>query len=248
MSYSFISMSQVYDLALSGSGGSGSGGGGGYVTSSFTNQSTWSFAHNLGSQYVSFEVYDSNNNVIIPQKITATNENNVAIYFPVTKSGTVAAGFAGSVTTGTIVSASYAITASHAENTVSSSYSLFAQTASYAESPKIMMFAISDEITEFIASTGVFQFRMPFDMTVDYVRATVNIGGNSDTSSFDINKNGASILSTIITIEPNESSSFTAPNQPVISTPSLADDDLISIDIDIAATGSISGKIIMKGY
>ena len=89
---------------------------GGYASQSFVNQDTWSFAHNLNYQYLVFEIYDQNDEVVIPYKIIAVDNNNAEIYFPVTQSGLVTATFGG-----TINSASYAVTASHALNAGGSS-------------------------------------------------------------------------------------------------------------------------------
>ena len=69
----------------------GGGGGGGGSDSAFLNQSTaattWSFAHNLGTQYPVITVYDTNGQVIIPQEIDGEDTNNLKIYFPTSQSG-----------------------------------------------------------------------------------------------------------------------------------------------------------------
>ena len=56
-------------------------------------------------------MYDTNDEVVIPYKIVAVDNNTAEIYFPVTQSGLVTATFGG-----TINSASYAVTASYALN------------------------------------------------------------------------------------------------------------------------------------
>lgn len=73
---------------------------------------TWSFAHNLNEKFPAVTVYDSNDEVIIPQKIDAIDNNNMLVYFSSPTTGTAAAVVGGS--------------------TVSASYSLYAETASYA--------------------------------------------------------------------------------------------------------------------
>ena len=69
----------------------GGGGGGGGSDSAFLNQSTaattWSFTHNLGTQYPVITVYDINGQVIIPQEIDGEDTNNLKIYFPTSQSG-----------------------------------------------------------------------------------------------------------------------------------------------------------------
>jgi hypothetical protein len=113
----------------------GATGGGGVVgQNAILNQSaasaTWSFSHNLGTQFPVFTIFDSSNNVIIPQQIYAQNTSSALIYFSTARSGTAVAALGGG-----IVSSSYALTASYAPGSgtsVSSSYALNATTSSYA--------------------------------------------------------------------------------------------------------------------
>ena len=57
----------------------------------FTSATTWSFNHNLNEQYPVIELYDSNNQVIIPSTITASTANNLVITFAVPVAGTAVA-------------------------------------------------------------------------------------------------------------------------------------------------------------
>jgi len=57
------------------------------VVQQFSSATTWSFAHNLGEQFPTLEVYDSNNQVIIPSTITATNSSTLTITFAVPVAG-----------------------------------------------------------------------------------------------------------------------------------------------------------------
>ena len=78
-----------------------SNGGGLYITGSTSrinqtsNATTWSFTHNLGTKYPSFEVFDSSDNVIIPAGIKATTINTAEIYFATPTSGVAIANFSG---------------------------------------------------------------------------------------------------------------------------------------------------------
>ena len=78
-----------------------SNGGGLYITGSTSrinqtsNATTWSFTHNLGTKYPSFEVFDSGDNVIIPAGIKATSVNTAEIYFATPTSGIAIANFSG---------------------------------------------------------------------------------------------------------------------------------------------------------
>ncbi len=86
---------------------------------------TWSFAHNLNSKYVNFEVYDSNDFVVIPANIQVVDSNNANLYFATATTGTAIAMFSGINGAPNATSASFAVSASSA---VSAS---FATTASY---------------------------------------------------------------------------------------------------------------------
>ncbi len=112
------------------------------VVQQFSSSLTWSFVHNLGEQFPTLEVYDSNNQVIIPSTITATNANTLTITFAVPVAGRATATLGGGLpsisgsfenyiltavsgvpvwvnpNTITVATASYALTASYAENII----------------------------------------------------------------------------------------------------------------------------------
>jgi len=72
-----------------GAGGSGGGAGdGAYAELNQTTPSTtWTFNHNLGQKYPIFQIFDTNDNVIIPSQITAVDTNTATITFPSAQSG-----------------------------------------------------------------------------------------------------------------------------------------------------------------
>jgi hypothetical protein len=78
------------------------GGAGG--DSSILNQTiaatTWSFTHNLGTLYPVFTIYDSNDNVIVPQQIHAQTTSSALIYFSSPRTGTAVASKGGNISTG----------------------------------------------------------------------------------------------------------------------------------------------------
>ena len=76
------------------------------------------------------------------------------------------------------------------------------------------------------------QIRMPFAITVTDVRAFCNTAPTGATLTFDIEEAGSSILSTLITIDASEKTSTTAATPPEISDSTLADDSIISFNID----------------
>lgn len=233
MPYSFISMSQVYDLAVSGSGGIPSGALGGYVTQSFTSSQTWSFSHNLGSQFVSFEIFDTDYNVIIPEKIVAANSNTALIYFPITMSGIAAAGFAGYVYNATSVSSSYSL---------SSSYS---QTSSYAielQKPTVITIACSDEVTQLQTGSALTTFYMPYDMVVSKIKASLTNSG-STSSSINVLKNGNTVFSSSLIIN-----AFSYTGSQIPTTSLFLSDDRIQINLNSAGIGATGLKIYVLGH
>lgn len=74
---------------------------------------TWSFAHNLGSKYPAFEVFNENDDVVIPAGIHVVDENNAEIYFAIPSTGIAIANFSG--IDGLIPSASYSATSSYSD-------------------------------------------------------------------------------------------------------------------------------------
>jgi len=98
------------------------------------------------------------------------------------------------------------------------------------------------------SQAGAAVFRMPYGALLTEVRAGLNSGSNATSAiSIDINESGTSILSTPLTIDAGESSSTTAATAAVISDPDIADDALITVDIDSADTGD-SGPLTVTLY
>jgi hypothetical protein len=87
---------------------------------------------------------------------------------------------------------------------------------------------------------------MPYAMTVNDVRASVNDPPTGSVLTVDINEGGSSILSTKLTIDATEETSETAAAAAVISDSALADDAEITIDIDtIGSTNPGKGLKVM---
>lgn len=168
----------------------------------------------------------------------------------------------GSLSTTTISAATYynlpIVSATFTGGTVSGATSfingLTANTISattYYNLPAEIQFACSDETTPITSGTSKITFRMPYNMVVNEVRAsltTAQVSGN--TFTVDINYSGVSILSTKITIDNNEKTSTTASILPVISTQNLMDDIEVSVDVDQVGSGTIAKglKVLIKGY
>jgi len=93
---------------------------------------TWSFQHNLGTKYPGFEIFNSNDDVIIPAGIHAVDTDNAEIYFATPSTGIAIANFSG-------ISGSF-------ENTISASY---AATSSYSDA-----FNIGQTLTRYATVTS----------------------------------------------------------------------------------------------
>ncbi len=111
--------------------------------------------------------------------------------------------------------------------------------------------ACSDETTALTTGTGKAEFQMPYAFTVTDVMATVTTAPTGGTLlTVDINEGGTSIISTKITIDASEKTSRTAATPAVISDSSLANNGVITIDID-AVGSTIAGaglKVYIIGY
>ena len=117
----------------------------------------------------------------------------------------------------------------------------FSSTSGGGDSPykrtTSFVIACSGTTETLTTGTGKMTFRMPYAYTIDSVRASLtSAGGASGTTTIDINEAGSTILSTKITIDYGDLTSVGASAAPVLSDSSLADNAIITIDID-ALTG-----------
>jgi hypothetical protein len=120
----------------------------------------------------------------------------------------------------------------------------------YPNFPAEFEFAVSDEVTVLEVATGVISFPMPYAMTLTEVRASlVTAGTTSGITTVDINEGGVSILSTKLTIDLTETTSTTAAIPAVISDAVLADNAVITVDIDAISGGATEAglKITLIG-
>jgi hypothetical protein len=114
---------------------------------------------------------------------------------------------------------------------------------------KSIMVAVTDEVTNIGTGTALVSFRMPYALTLTAVRASlVTAQASGNIFTVDINEAGTTILSTKLTIDNTETTSVTAVTPPVISDTALADDALITVDVDQIGDGSAIGlKITLIG-
>lgn len=113
--------------------------------------------------------------------------------------------------------------------------------------PYKQIVAAGDESTELTLGVKV-KFRQLGAINLTSVRANVNTAPANGSITIDILVNGSSILSTPITIEDGETTSLSATTQPVISTPAIADDDIVSVEILSFNGASYAGDGLKVGF
>jgi hypothetical protein len=113
-------------------------------------------------------------------------------------------------------------------------------------------FAASDESTALTSGANKVRLRAPFAFALTGVRASLDVAQTSgNIFTVDINKAGATMLSTALTIDNGEKTSTTAATPAVvIAGTQIADDDEIEVDIDqVGASANAAGlKITLLGY
>ncbi len=115
---------------------------------------------------------------------------------------------------------------------------------------ELIMLAASDETTALTVGTGKVEFRMPFAFTLTRVKASATTAPVGSTLIVDINEAGTTILSTKLTLDAGEKTSDTAAAAAVISDASLANDSIITIDVDQigSSTAGAGLKVYLEGY
>lgn len=108
-------------------------------------------------------------------------------------------------------------------------------------------FACTDETTE-ITATGVYvTFQFPYAFNIESLYASLTTASDGGDVSIAVNVNGVDILSTDITIEEGETSSLTATTQPVVSSPSLAAADVVTLEVLTAGASATGLKVVLVG-
>lgn len=92
--------------------------------------------------------------------------------------------------------------------------------------------ACSDETTAITTGTAKVTFRMPWAATLVAVKAGLTTAPTGSTFIADINKNGTTVLSTKLSVDVSEKTSYTAASAAVISVSAFAIDDEVTIDFD----------------
>lgn len=122
---------------------------------------------------------------------------------------------------------------------------------------EVFIVALSDETTDLTTGNGKASFNMPFAMTLTGVKANCTTAPVGATIIIDINEAGSTIMNTHATqnkliIEASETSSTTAggTNVAVLTDTALADNALITFDIDQvgSSTAGKGLKVTLYGY
>lgn len=163
-------------------------------------------------------------------------------------SGTAASLTAGTVTTNANLTGD--VTSSGNATSIAAGVIVLADIATAAKT-ECFIIACSDETTALTAATGKAEFQLPYAFTVTDVMMTLTTAATGGTlCTVDINEGGTSILSTKLTTDASEKTSRTAATAAVISDSSLANNGVITIDVD-AIGSTIAGaglKVYIIGY
>ncbi|MBR0653289.1 hypothetical protein GXW78_26790 [Roseomonas terrae] len=106
-----------------------------------------------------------------------------------------------------------------------------------------MTIACGDETTELEAGAAKVSFRMLRRRVLEGLRVTLNGASTSGVVTVDVNVDGATILSTKLTIDQGELTSRTAAVPAVLTAEAIEDDALVTIDIDGAGADATGLKI-----
>jgi hypothetical protein len=77
-------------------------GGGNGTTQEFSSSSLWVVDHDLGTDYPDVTIWDSNRNIIFPNRIESVNTNQIKVYFSVPVSGHVSVSRGGHIISGSV--------------------------------------------------------------------------------------------------------------------------------------------------
>ena len=153
-------------------------------------------------------------------------------------SGTAASLTAGNVTTNANLTGD--VTSSGNATSIAAGVIVLADIATAAKT-ECFIIACSDETTALTAATGKAEFQMPYAFTITDVMMTLTTAGTGGTLvTVDINEGGTTILSTKLTTDASEKTSRTAATAAVVSDSSLANNGVITIDVD-AIGSTIAG-------
>ena len=105
--------------------------------------------------------------------------------------------------------------------------------SSHDETITSFTIAVSNQTDDLETGTGVLTFQMPFAFELTEIpKASVKTVSTGSSIIFDINVAASSILSTKLSIDASETGSSSASTPAVLSSTSIANNAIVSIDID----------------
>lgn len=113
--------------------------------------------------------------------------------------------------------------------------------------PVEFCFAVTDEITAITTGNKKVIVRPSYAISVSSVIATVSTASTSGVITVDVNENSVSIFSTLMTIDANEFSNFTAATGAVVSDSNISKLSELSVDVDGAGTDATGLKVCILG-
>jgi hypothetical protein len=115
--------------------------------------------------------------------------------------------------------------------------------------PESIIIACSDESTALTTGTAKVTFRLPYNMTLQGIRASLTTAQTAGSLfTVDGNVGGVSLLTTRVTLDNTETTSVTAATAPVLLTTALYSDNVITVDIDQLGDGTAKGlKVYLMG-
>ena len=117
--------------------------------------------------------------------------------------------------------------------------------------PQLECFAIpiTDKSSALTTGESDQDFIIPYDLESVYYAASVStVQTSGSILTFDVKRNGTTVMSTKITIDNNERHSFSASTQPVPSSTTLAKGDRLTFHRDVIGTGGKGASIYVFGY
>lgn len=112
--------------------------------------------------------------------------------------------------------------------------------------PYDLCIAVSDETTAITTGAAKVTLRVGRACTLTAVKTSLTTASSSGVVTVDVNKNGTTIFSTNPSIDATETTSLSG-TAAVLSTTSLAADDVLTFDIDAAGTGAAGLKVWLLG-
>lgn len=107
--------------------------------------------------------------------------------------------------------------------------------------------ACSDLTTALATTTLAGSFHVQADFTATEISASLDTASTSGVVTIDVKVGGTSRLSTLLTIDANESTSYTAATPAVISNPVFTKGELVTVSITTAGTGAKGLKFGIRG-